>query len=82
LVLVRLEEKLERRQFEIAARGDWRASEGISITHQVPIARTEEAAGVYSIKPTGALRKGEYAIYLVRGDGLKAYIYDFSSNGE
>jgi hypothetical protein len=82
LVLVRMEEKTDRRQFEIAARGDWRASDGISITHQVPTVRTEEALGVYSLKPARTLRKGEYAIYLVRGDGLKAYIYDFSSNGE
>jgi hypothetical protein len=30
LILIRLEEKSERRQFEIAARGAWRSSSGIS----------------------------------------------------
>jgi hypothetical protein len=34
LILIRLEEKSERRQFEIAARGAWRSSSGISLTHQ------------------------------------------------
>jgi hypothetical protein len=35
LILVRLEEKSKRRQFEIGARGLWRASSGISLTHQI-----------------------------------------------
>jgi hypothetical protein len=34
LILIRLEEKAERRQFEIAAHGAWRSSSGISLTHQ------------------------------------------------
>jgi hypothetical protein len=82
LVLIKLEEKPERRQFEIDAKGAWRASEGISITHQVGLIRSEAAPGVYKVMPLSALARGEYAIYLRRGEGLKAYVYDFSSNGE
>ncbi len=81
LVLVRLEEKPERRQFEMDAQGDWRASKGISITHQVELLRSEETEGVYKVTPAGTLVKGEYALYLRRGEGLTAYLYDFSSDG-
>jgi hypothetical protein len=78
LVLVRLEEKTERRQFEVGAQGAWRASSGISITHQVQLFRSEVKAGVYTITPAVALGKGEYALYLARGEGMQAYVYDFS----
>lgn len=79
LVLIRLEEKSGRRQFEINAAGDWRASSGISITHQIPLARSEETEGVYTVTPTTELNNGEYALYIRRGDGLSAYVYDFST---
>ncbi len=82
LVLIRLEEKASRRQFEISATGDWRASSGISITHQVQLVRSEEAEGIYRVTPIAGLSKGEYALYIRRGDGLSAYVYDFSSDGE
>lgn len=77
LILVRLEEKSERRQFEIAAHGAWRSSAGISLTHQVQLFRTEVQLNVYKIAPASALTKGEYALYLSRGEGMAAYVYDF-----
>jgi hypothetical protein len=78
LILIRLEEKPERRQFEIGAVGLWRASSGISLTHQIQIFRAELKSGVYRIAPATALRKGEYALYLSRGEGMAPYVYDFS----
>jgi hypothetical protein len=77
LILVRLEEKSERRQFEIAARGAWRSSSGISLTHQVQLFRSEVRADVYKIAPVDALTRGEYALYLSRGEGMAPYVYDF-----
>jgi hypothetical protein len=77
LILVRLEEKSERRQFEIAAHGAWRSSSGISLTHQVQLFRSEAKSGVYKIAPAAALSKGEYALYLSRGEGMAPYVYDF-----
>ncbi len=77
-ILVRLEEKPERRQFEIAAQGVMRASSGISITHQVQLFRSEVTTGVYKITPADGLPRGEYGLYLSRGEGMAPYIYDFS----
>jgi len=77
LILIRLEEKPERRQFEIAARGAWRSSSGISLTHQVQLMRSEVKSGVYRIAPASSLDRGEYALYLSRGEGMAAYVYDF-----
>ena len=78
LILIRLEEKANRRQFEVGAEGDWRASKGISLTHQVQLDRSEVKSGVYKITPVGGLSRGEYGLYLTRGEGLAPYIYDFS----
>jgi membrane-associated protease RseP (regulator of RpoE activity) len=77
LILVRLEEKSERRQFEIAAHGAWRSSAGISLTHQVQLLRSEVKTGIYKIVPAASLNKGEYALYLSRGEGMAPYVYDF-----
>jgi hypothetical protein len=70
LILMRLEEKSTRRQFEIAAAGVWRASSGISLTHQIQLIRTEEQPGVYKLMPARELEQGEYALYLSRGEGM------------
>jgi hypothetical protein len=78
LILIRLEEKKNRRQFEVGAQGDWRASKGISLTHQIQLARSEVRPGVYKIVPGIELGRGEYGLYLARGEGLAPYIYDFS----
>jgi hypothetical protein len=78
LILVRLEEKKERRQFEIGAAGAWRKSEGISLTHQVQLSRSEVRPGVYKIGPAAGLSKGEYGLYLNRGQETAPYMYDFS----
>ena len=81
LVLIRLEIATppgDRRQFEVGAQGDWRASSGISITHQIQLLRSEVHSGVYKLIPAAALRRGEYALYLARGEGMAAYVYDFS----
>ena len=77
LILIRLEEKAKRRQFEIAAYGAWRRSSGISLTHQVELLRSEARPGVYKVMPATELEKGEYALYLSRGEGMAAYVYDF-----
>ena len=77
LILIRLEEKPQRRQFEIAARGAWRSSSGISLTHQIQLLREEVNPGVYRIMPATELGKGEYGLYLSRGEGMSAFVYDF-----
>jgi hypothetical protein len=77
LILIRLEEKSNRRQFEIAARGAWRSSSGISLTHQIQLLREEVNPGVYRIMPATELGRGEYALYLSRGEGMAAFVYDF-----
>jgi len=77
LILIRLEEKPQRRQFEIAARGAWRSSSGISLTHQIQLLREEVNPGVYRIMPVTELGQGEYALYLSRGEGMAAFVYDF-----
>jgi len=77
LILIRLEEKSERRQFEIAARGAWRSSSGISLTHQVQLLRSEVKPGIYRVTPATELSRGEYALYLARGEGMAPYVYDF-----
>lgn len=76
-ILIRLEEKPQRRQFEIGAAGLFRASSGISLTHQIQIIRSEPSPGVYMITTAVELNKGEYALYLARGEGMAAYVYDF-----
>jgi hypothetical protein len=78
LVLMRLEGKTKRRQFEVGAAGVWRASSGISITHQFELFRSEVRPGVYTITPSVELAKGQYALYLARGEGMQAYVYDFT----
>jgi membrane-associated protease RseP (regulator of RpoE activity) len=78
LILIKLEEKASRRQFEIAANGLWRASSGISLTHQIQLLRSEVKVGVYEVAPAAPLGRGEYALYLSRGEGMAAYVYDFS----
>lgn len=77
LILIRLEEKPQRRQFEIGAAGLFRASSGISLTHQIQLLRSEAAPGIYAITPAIELNRGEYALYLARGEGMAAYVYDF-----
>jgi len=79
LILIRLEEKPQRRQFEIAAHGVWRSSAGISLTHQVQVFRSEVKSGIYKIAPAMALTNGEYALYLSRGEGMAPYVYDFGA---
>ena len=69
LVLIRLEEKKERRQFEVGAEGAGRASEGISLTHQTQLSRSEVEPGVFKVTPSAGLAKGEYGFYLKRGQG-------------
>jgi hypothetical protein len=78
LLLVKLETHGDRRQIEIAAGGSWRASKGVSITHQLSAVRSEIATETYQVTPEFQLVPGEYALYLVRGEGLPAVIYDFS----
>lgn len=77
LILIRLEEKSKRRQFEIAASGAWRSSSGITLTHQIQLLRSEAKSGVYKLMPATELSRGEYALYLARGEGMAPYVYDF-----
>jgi len=77
-ILVHLEEKKERRQVEIGAQGVGRASKGIALTHQIQVFRSEVKPGVYKIAPAMTLSRGEYGLYLSRGEGMAPYIYDFS----
>ena len=82
LTLIRLEEKKDRRQFEVGAEGAWRASSGISITHQIQLFRSEENTGAYKLTPGLTLQEGEYALYIIRGEGMSPYVYDFSFVGK
>ncbi len=50
----------------------------MSITHQLQALRSEPISGVYEITPADQLAVGEYAVYLQRGEGLPALLYDFS----
>ena len=77
LVLIRLEEKSKPRQFEIAAQGLFRSSSGVTLTHQIQLLRSEMKTGVYAVAPATALQRGEYALYLSRGEGMAPYVYDF-----
>ncbi|MFZ0478228.1 MAG: PDZ domain-containing protein [Terriglobales bacterium] len=81
LILMRLEEKSSRRQFEIAAQGLWRSSAGITLTHQIQLLRSEIRPEIYKLMPAVELKKGEYALFLSRGEGMAAYVYDFSVQG-
>jgi hypothetical protein len=78
LILIRLEEKSDRRQFEIGAKGAWRASSGVALSHEIQLSRSEARSGVYKIQPASGLTRGEYGLYLSRGEGMAPYIYDFS----
>ncbi len=78
LVLVRMSKKHNRRQFEVAAGGAWRGSQGISIRSQLQVVRKQVEAGLYQLTPGENLRPGEYAFYLFRGYDLPGYVYDFS----
>jgi hypothetical protein len=78
LILMRLEEKPSRRQFEIAAQGLWRSSTGITLTHQIQLFRSEPKPEIFKMMPAGELKQGEYALFLSRGEGMAAYVYDFS----
>jgi len=78
LILIRMEEKKDRRQFEVGAAGAWRQSSGVALSHEVQLSRTEVRPGVYKIAPVTTLTKGEYGLYLARGEGMAPYIYDFS----
>src|SRR5262252_7613536 len=55
----------------------FRASSGMTLTHQIQLLRSEVKTGVYRVAPAVALRKGEYALYLARGVGMAPYVYDF-----
>jgi hypothetical protein len=78
LILIRMEQKKDRRQLEVGATGAWRQSSGVALSHEIQLVRTEMRPGAYKIAPTTALSKGEYGLYLARGEGMAPYIYDFS----
>ncbi len=78
LVLVRMSAKHNRRQFEVAARGAWRASQGISIRSQLQVLRKHIEPDLYQLTPAGDLKPGEYGFYMFRGYDLPGYIYDFT----
>jgi hypothetical protein len=78
LVLVRMNVKSKRRQFEVGAGGAWRASSGISIRSQLQFTRKRIEPDLYQLTPAEQLKAGEYAFYLFRGYDLPGYVYDFS----
>jgi hypothetical protein len=81
MVLIRLEEKHKRREFEAGAQGEWRESSGIAPTYQVQLFLSEEKPGVYRVTPAASLAKGEYALYLTRDEVMQPHLYDFSVPG-
>jgi len=78
LVLVHMRVKHNRRQFEVAAGGAWRASSGISIRSQLQVTRKRIEPDLYRLAPADELKPGQYAFYLFRGYDLPGYVYDFS----
>jgi hypothetical protein len=78
LLLVRLRVKGDRRQFEIAAAGQWRASAGISLRSQYQCERHQFQPGLYILKPVRVLQPGEWGLFLFRGSEFPGFIYDFS----
>lgn len=78
LVLVKMTVKQKRRQFEIAAAGAWRSSQGISVRSQLQVTRKQIEPDLYRLAPAEELSSGEYALYLFRGYDLPGFIYDFS----
>ena len=78
LVLVTLDVRGDRRQIELGAAGAARESSGITLTHQVDTVKSQRASHKYEVKPAQPLKKGEYAFYLARSEGLPAMLYDFS----
>ena len=77
-MLVHMTVKSKRRQFEVAAGGAWRASEGISIRSQLQAARKQIEPDLYRVSPAAELKRGQYAFYLFRGYDLPGFVYDFS----
>jgi len=78
VLLIRLEEEPQRRQFEVQAKGIGRESSGISLNHQIQLNASEAQPGTFKLEPAAALEAGEYALYLNRGEKLSPYLYDFS----
>jgi len=78
LLLISLDVHGEQRQIDIAAGGAARSGWGVSIPNQLQADRSEPSFGVYEVTPANPLKPGEYAVYLQRGEGLPALLYDFS----
>ena len=78
LVLLKMTSKGDRRQFEMGAVGDARASSGISIRAQIQVVRKQAEADLYRLSPAQKLEPGEYAFYLFRGYNLPGFLYDFT----
>jgi hypothetical protein len=77
-ILIRLEEKPQRRQFEIDAAGLFRASSGISLTHQLQIVRSEPSPGVYMITTAVELNKKVSMLYTSHGVKVWPFTYTTS----
>lgn len=83
LVLTRMTVKDGRRQFEVAARGFLRGSNGVSVRHQIDYQISEIAPGLYKLTPSRELDQGQYAFYMLRGfehsstQAGQGFVFDF-----
>lgn len=78
LLLVKMKRKGNRRQFEVAASGVWRASRGISLRAQLQVFRKQVEPNLYRLTPAEELEAGEYGWFLFRGYDLPGFVYDFT----
>ena len=77
LVLIKMEGKGDRRQFEVAAGGKGRASTGPSILSQLQVFRELVEGELYKLTPAQTLKRVEYCFYLYRTES-PGLIYDFT----
>ena len=83
VVLTQMTVKCDRRQFEVAARGSWRGSTGVSVRHQIDYDASEISPGLYKLTPAQNLKAGQYAFYMFRGfehastKAGQGFVFDF-----
>lgn len=78
LVLVRLRERGNRREFTVSGQPEWSASTGIPLRSQVQFNSRQVETGVFRLEPADDLATGQYGFYLFRGRDLPGLLYDFS----
>ena len=85
-VLVRFNQRSDNREITIAKSNQWGAKGGLSDEYVVQFTAENLGNGIYKVTPTGDLKKGEYAFYLVNSGNsnasaaVGAKFFDFGVN--